>query len=738
MSEQTPIETKRATCSHCGVCCGVLVDVAGDRPLAIRGDPDHPITKGFICKRGLAAIEYFDHPDRLDRPRKRLGGRGEGRWAELSWDEALDEIAERLRKIVDSNGPEAVAYAAGTFHGPDEQIGNRFLNHLGSPNSAGVWLICGGPQVEAEALTYGWGRSQPDLVPGTTRLVLLWGKHPSASSPPTWGRVLALKRAGAKLVTIDPRRTREAEASDLWLRPRPGSDAALALGFLHVIMSEGLYDGEFVKGWTVGFDELAARVKEYPPESVAQLTGVPVDDIVKAARMYATNRPAVISSSAPVGMGRNALNWERAMACLIAICGNLDVPGGNLLVGPPPDVLTKVDIDDYPALPPEQRAKRLGVDRFRLHNEGYERLNSAMRRVWSGRQYVLRADVGAAAHAPSLWRAILNEQPYPVRALFVQHNNVLGAYSNTQLAYQALKSPNLELLVVQEQFMTATAQLADYVLPAAGWLEKPFMYIRGLNDWMLANEQVVPARGERRSDYQLWADLASRMGLGGSWPTTLEGLFDMMVSPAGLSFDTLAQRPQNWLSYPKRYRHHEEIEPVGGKQLGFGTPTGKVELRSTILEELGYDPLPAFEEPLTPEFGSPEEYPFLLSTGATVIEMTHQDHRQIPSLRRQHPDPIVEISQEAAATLGIDIGDWIWIETPRGRVRQRAKISEGLHPEVVVAERWWYPERRGEEPELYGIWESNINAYTEDDPELCDLAYGSWPFRLGRCRISKA
>ena len=163
-----------------------------------------------------------------------------------------------------------------------------------------------------------------------------------------------------------------------------------------------------------------------------------------------------------------------------------------------------------------------------------------------------------------------------------------------------------------------------------------------------------------------------------------------------------------------------------------------MELRSTILEDLGYDPLPAFEEPLAAAFGSTEDYPFLLSTGATVIEFLHQDHRQIAALRKRHADPTAEIAPETGAALGIADGDWIWIETPSGRVRQRARISPGLHPSVVNAERWWYPERPGEEPELYGLWESNINAYTEDDPDLCDPAYGSWPFRLGRCRLSRA
>ncbi len=732
------IDVKRATCCHCSVRCGVLVEVADGVPLSIRGDTDHPVTQGFICPRGQAALEYLGHPGRLNRPRKRLGARGEGRWADLSWDDALDEIAERLRVIVERDGPEAVAYAAGTFHGTDAAIGNRFLNHLGSPNAVGVWPICAGPQIEAETLTYGFGPSVPDVAPGITQAIVLWGKHPSASNPPFWGRVVAATRAGAKLLVIDPRQTMEAEAADLWLRPRPGTDAALALGLLCVIVTEKLHDPDFVDRWTLGFEDLAARAREYPPERVAELTWLTPAEIVRAARMYAASRPAALAAGSPVGMGRNALGWERAKACLIAIGGNLDIRGGNHLVGPPPDVLTKVDVDDYDALSTGQRAKRIGADRFRLHHEGYERFNATAKRVWYGRERVLRQDVGASAHAPSLWRAILTRQPYPVRALFVQHHNVLGCYPNTRLAYRALKSANLELLVVHEQFMTATAQLADYVLPAAGWLEKPYMHVSGLDDRVLANEPVVPAREERRSDYQLWADLAPRLGLTGAWPASLEALFDTMLEPAGLGFVDLARRPQHWLSYPKQYGHHQALDPPAGRARGFGTPSGKVELRSTILDALGYDPLPGFEEPLAPAFGDAEAYPFLLCTGATTIEMTHQDHRQISALRRRHPDPTVEISAEAAAGVGVVSGDWIWIETPAGRVRQRARIVQGLHPRVVQAERWWYPERRGEEPDLYGIWESNINAYTEDDPDLCDPAYGNWPFRLGRCQLRKA
>lgn len=732
MGERSSVQ---ATCCHCSTRCGVIVEVEADRPVAIHGDPDHPLTRGFICKRGLAAIEYYDHPGRLNRPMKRVGARGEGRWAELSWDEAIDEIADSLRGIIERDGPEAVAHASGTFHGPDVgAIGYRFLNHLGSPNSVNVWSICAGPQIVAESLTYGFGPSTPDFIPGRNRLVLLWGRHPSASNPPQWGRILAAKRAGATLIVIDPRRTQEAQAADLWLRPRPGSDAALALGFLHVVIAEGLYDQDFVARWTAGFDALAERVKDYHPPRVAEITWLTPEEVSRAARLYATSRPAVLSSGTPNGMGRNALSFERAKACLIAISGNLDARGGNRLLGPPRNVLTWADVEDNGLLSPAQRAKRLGAERFRLLGEGWERLNDAMRKVWS-RECVIGGSVAGHAHAPSLWRAILSERPYPIRALFVQHNNVLGAYPNAKLVYEALRSPNLQLLVVHEQFMTPTAQLADYVLPAAGWLEKPFLFAGA---GVVAHEPALPAIGARRSDYQLFADLAARLGHGNAWPSSLEAFFDMMLRPAGLRFAEIARRPRPWLEDLGAARQHRERDAATEEPRGFGTPTGKVELASTILEALGYDAVPRFEEPLDAAFGAPEEYPFLLSTGATQIEFTHQDHRQISALRRRHPDPTVEIAPETAQALEITDGDWVWIETPRGRVRQRAKLSPALHPQVVNAERWWYPERAGEDPELYGIWESNINACTEDDPALCDPAYGAWPFRLGRCRLRKA
>jgi anaerobic selenocysteine-containing dehydrogenase len=715
----------------------VLVEVGDDdRPLRVTGDPEHPVSRGFVCRRGLAAVEYFENPGRLDVPLKRVGAPGEGRWARVTWDEAMADIARRLAVIRERDGAEAVAHLAGTFHGTDHGIGVRFMNLFGSPNYGGTGIICAGPKLTGEALTYGFGPCVPEIVPGETRTVLLWGRHPSASAPPHWGKIVAARRAGATLIVIDPVGTDEARAADLWLQPRPGTDAALALGLLHVIAEEHLHDAEFTSRWTVGFEQLRQRIAEYSPARVGEITWLAPELIARCARLYASARPAAISSGSPNGMGRNALAWERAKAMLVALTGNLDRRGGNRLLGPPERVQTVADLELADELPARQRAKRLGGDRFRLQVDVPGRLNRAATRVWPHHRQMMTAFMNGAAHPPTIFRAILDGEPYPVRALLVQSNNAIGAYPNAHLVRGALKSPNLELLVVQELFMTATAQYAHYVLPTASWLEKSYMYVSGWDTTVVATPRVVAPRHERRSDYEFYRDLGLALGQQGFWPPTLEALWDEMLAPAGLAFDELAASSQNWRVDPDRSERHESIDPATGGPVGFTTPSGKVELVSSILAESGYDPLPSFEEPLPA--AEAIAYPYLLLTGSTRIDATHQDHRQVASLRRRHPDPTVRMHPVTAGALGIAAGDWVWIESPRGRVQQRAELTDRLHPSMVEAERWWYPERDGTEPELFGVIHSNVNVLTNDDPAECDPAYGAWPYRLGRCRLTRS
>jgi anaerobic selenocysteine-containing dehydrogenase len=713
------------------------VDVEGDRPVSIAGDPTHPVSKGFICKRGLAAIDYFEHPGRLDHPLKRVGARGAGQWEPIAWDDAIREIAERLTGIRQQHGAEAVAYLAGTFHGPDHGVGIRFMNLFGSPNYGGIGVICAGPKVVGETLTYGFGPAAPDIRAGETRCIMVWGHHPAASSPPHWSRVVEAKRAGARLIVIDPVRTEEARAADLWLQIRPGSDPALALGLLHVMIEEKLYDAEFVAKWTLGFDDLARRVAGYAPDRVAALTWLSPEQIIACARAYASERPAAISHGSPNGMGQNALNWERSKAILVALAGNLDRRGGNRLYGPPSRVRTKVDLELYATLPVEQRIKRLGGERFRLHVQGYERIAEAGRRLWPEHEHVVGATYGAAAHPPSIFRAILDQQPYAVRGLILQYNNAIGCYANATLVREALRSPTLDLLVAHELFMTPTALYADYVLPAASWLEKSYMYVSGWNSLVLGTARAVTPRHERHGDYELFRDLGRAVGQGEHWPASLEEVWDGMLRPADLTFRELCHGARNWITDPETPQRHETRDPRTGGGLGFATPTGKVELTSTTLAACGYDSLPDFREPCEPA-GDDAAYPYVLMTGSTHINMTHQDHRQIERLRRHHPDPVVRMHPQTGASLGLTDGDWAWIETPRGRIRQRVKITDRIHPMTVDAERWWYPEWPSADPALFGVLATNVNVLTDDALERCDPAYGAWAFRMGRCRISPA
>jgi thiosulfate reductase/polysulfide reductase chain A len=317
----------------------------------------------------------------------------------------------------------------------------------------------------------------------------------------------------------------------------------------------------------------------------------------------------------------------------------------------------------------------------------------------------------------------------------VQHNNLLGCYSNSQEVYAALRSPRLALSVVHELFLTPTAMLADYVLPAASWLEKPFFWSSGRGDAVMSGEQVVPPQHARHSDYDLCRDLGRRLGQ--VWPDAVEQVWDDWLRGAETSFAELLAREQYWLPAVAQRGRHAAVDPRSGEPYGFGTPSGKVELASSILAELGYDPLPDHDPAADPADADPAVYPLRLMTGGTRIDATHQDHRQVASLRRHHPDPLVELAPETAVRLAIAEGDWVRIETPRGSFRQRARLVEGLPADVVNAERWWYPEREGAEPELFGFWESNVSAYTDDDLDRCDPAYGNWPFRIARCRIAR-
>lgn len=322
------MQTKKVTCASCDIKCSVLADVEDNKILRIRRDPNHPITPQSLCNKGAAFPDQLYHKDRILYPLKSVGKRGEGKWARVSWDEAMDEIADRLKTIVDRYGPEAVSATAGAIVPYD--LTRRFLNILGSPNFVAGTYLCLGNTSGVSRVTYGW-QSFPDYW--HTKVIVMWGHDPQPNkwtAEYLWARD-AVKR-GAKMIVVDPRISFSAKRSNLHLRLRPGSDPALLMGWLHVIINEELYDKEFVANWTVGFEQLKQRVQEYTPARVEELTWVPAEQVVAAARMYASG-PAIIPWNPATDQISNSTQALRAMTILRAICGNLDAEGGEMLMG---------------------------------------------------------------------------------------------------------------------------------------------------------------------------------------------------------------------------------------------------------------------------------------------------------------------------------------------------------------------------------------------------------------------
>ncbi len=744
-------EVKRAVCEMCHSRCRVSVYSDNGRLVKIEEDPSDIRRDGIFpptraCLRLRGSMEMLYHPDRVNFPRKRVGERGEGKWQTIPWGQAFDEIAERLRGIKERYGAEALALTRGTGRTHMHYFG-RFMSLFGSPNYMGQSTICYGPNCVVPAAIYGFpvrsrlpvgaaafGREEAGGGISSKSLLII-GTVASQSILRLWKSLRDAKESGSKIIIVDPRRTQDAELADLWLQLRPGTDTALMMSMINVIIEERLYDKDFVEKWCYGFDKLTERARDYPPEKVAEITRVPAEKIREAARMYATNKPAFTLHGMGMEHLQDCIEAIQASYILVAITGNLDVAGGNYMPGPP-EIIGEPEINLYEMLSPEQKSKQLGADRFKLMScPGYDLISENVKRLW-GKTFCHAISL-AAANAPTVYRAMLTDKPYPVRAAITAWSNPMITQANVKLVYKALKS--LDFYVVLDWWMTPSAEIADYVLPPASWLERPFMYsVSGSDNSILCGEQAlpsaIPGEYDHRTDYEILRELGIRLGQEEFWPwKTLEEAYDYQLSPLGISLKELMAKGGLY-SPPTEYKKYEKMG-------GFATPTGKVELYSTIFEKLGYDPLPRYEEPAETPISEPElakEYPLMLITGGRFLWMYHSEHRQVDSVRKRHPHPLVQINPETASKLEIKNGDWVWIESPRGRIRMKCQYFEGIDPTVVHCEHgWWFPELPGEEPWLHGVWESNVNVLTNDDPDVCNKLHGGWPLKTALCKIYK-
>lgn len=706
-------------CPLCVSRCGARAELGEGTLLALHPDPSHPTGKA-ICLKGKAAPEIVYHSARLLHPLRRTKPKDDGDpgWERITWDEALDAVAGRLRTAAATDGPESVGFSSSSpsTSAISDAIDwvQRLIRAFGSPNYCTYMELCGWGRYLAPLYTFGAsvpGEYVPDLE--NAGCILFWGYNPSVARLAHATSTVTAVRRGAKLIVVDPRKVGLAAKADHWLRVRPGTDAALALSLTHVMIDNGWYDADFVRDWTNAADVvdgetvwnlLRSRCAEYPPDRAEAITGVPAADIVAAARTIWEARPVAFYTWSGLEQHNGATQTIRAINVLYALTGSLDVPGGNVLFEAVPS--NPIDGKEFLS---DARPPAVGVDRRPLGPARFE--------------FVTGEDFYTAA---------LDGR---IKALVSFGGNMVMAHADSLRGREALR--NLDFFVQADLFMTPTAELADIVLPVTTPFESEalkigFEYSQEAQSLVQLRQPLVAPRGEARSDLQIVFDLATRLGLGRHfWNGDIEAAFRHQLAPSGITLEELRAHPEGVrVPLTTRYRKYADS--------GFTTPSRKVELYSATLAAHGYEPLPAFEEPLISPRSRPDlvdRYPLVLSCAKSLFFCETQ-HRQVAALRKSAPDPLVEMHPSTAESRGIGAGDWVSLETPLGSVRARAKLNGTLDPQVVFGQHGWWQAcdelgLPGYPP--YGPDGANLNVVLPQTPS--DPISGSSPMRASVCEV---
>ena len=657
---------KRGICGICSAGCWVVVTLdAEGKILEVRPDEGTPM--GMICKLAEHAREIVYSKDRLLYPMRRRGKKGTYDFERISWDEAYDTIVDRLNSIKREHGAEATAIYTGVgsfeismcdvYQPKDVAISsaNSVLFPFGSPNTMGVGALC----------YVAYGMIAPHVTMGrmfmnmfsdieSSEIIVVWGTNPATDLPPSdMRRLMNARRQGAEVVVIDPRRTATAKLTGgEWIPIRPGTDGALALGLIHVLIDEELYDEAFVEQYTIGFDDLASYVRHYRPEVVAHITGIPEETVISLARRIASAKGVSQLMYTGLEYANSGVQNIRATLVLWALAGQLDVPGGLCFT---------MDKNHFPKnrdglVANPNVGPRLGRDRFPV--------------------YVKYRD---EAHAIALPYSVLEGKPYKIRSLIILGSSIVTSWPNAPVWKKTLG--NLDFLVTIDRQLTADSAYADIVLPATTYFENVSYMTYGPT--FRIRERIIEPLGEARSDFFILAELAERLGYGHLYPQTEDDLLRYILKGSGFTLEDVraAGGTVSIQTEMMQYKKWEKglLRPDG--RPGFDTASGKFEIASSVLEEFGYEPLPKYTEPAEGPLARPDlvkSYPLVFNSGGRVRTSFHTQHHGVEGLARERPEPTVMINAEDARARNIEDGDRVRIKTPRGKVVMRAIVTEDI------------------------------------------------------------
>ncbi len=671
-----------STCWECSTTCGSLLTVEQGRVTKVGPNAAHPGSKGAFCAKGIRALpEWTYGKQRLLHPLRRQGPRGSAEWQRITWEEALAEIATGLAAAAGRYGPLALAGAVSGGYFSRGAIVALLMRALGSPN----WLInqdlCGGCRGVSDRVT-GLGIANGEDIDNAASALVV-GRNPYAADPVQWRALTALKKRGGKIVVIDPSETPIARRADLWLRPRPGTDAAIALAMIEVVIKEQRFDAEFVHKWCEGFEALAERASAFPPDRAARIADVPVEDIVAAARIY-SDGPSVFVSGHGIDAFSSGFQTFRAFHCLLAICGQLDRPGGNRRVRRPPGFKNYLDLIHSPRfqLPTEVAQRTLGATKYPF---------------WAGPR-----GWQTACHNPTVIEAILTGEPYPLRAMYVSGVNIAVTYPDPRRTVAALKS--LDFLAVAAHEHNPTTAWADIVLPKTTTLEEEEVQLQPGAPCVSYTQPAHAPLGEARCDMEIAA------GILGAAEPLMPVNRKLLPWSNQREFNAYLLADSDIDLQVLREQGYAQFASMAGDfdTAGFATPSGKVELYSEALQTIGQDPLPGFGPPSAPK-DADSAYPLILLTGARDKNYHHSRFRSQAWLRKQLPYPRLTVHPETAEKLALQDQAWVEIETHRttGSARAKVEISDRVLPGVVsTGMGWWLPEAGGPD---FGNGAVNIN-----------------------------